>query len=137
MRLTAPLLALSLALAVTACGQSDPAPAPAKASSAAPAPEMPVDAPPQEEIGPDDGVDGDGVDGDGVDGGLPQASTVSCLTDIGATASARLVERCRAVSPATRPPCNAANPCALIQNEIDRSCGQYGPGEARPAECAA
>lgn len=136
MRLTAPLLALSLALAVAACGQSDPA-APsasgAPAPAAAPAPEMPVDAPPQEEIGPDDGVDGDGVDGVL----SPQASNASCLSDIGATASASLVERCRAVSPATRPPCNAANPCALIQNEIDRSCGQYGPGEAKPAECAA
>lgn len=128
MRLTAPLLALSLALAVAACGQSDPAPAPAKAPAAAPAPEMPVDAPPQEEIGPDDGVD---------TALSPQALNASCLSDIGATASARLVERCRAVSPATRPPCNAANPCALIQDEIDRSCGQYGPGEARPAECAA
>ena len=130
MRLTAPLLALSLALAVAACGQSDPA-APsasgAPAPAAAPAPEMPVDAPPQEEIGPDDGVDGV----------PPQASDASCLADMGATASARLVERCRAVSPATRPPCNAANPCAMIQDEIDRSCGQYGPGEAKPAECAA
>lgn len=127
MRLTAPFLALAMALAVAACGQSDPAPTPAKAPAAAPAPEMPVDAPPQEEVGPDEGVDGV----------LPQASDASCLSDIGAQASARLVERCRAVSPATRPPCNAANPCALIQGEIDRSCGQYGPGEAKPAECAA
>lgn len=134
MRLTAPLLALSLALAVAACGQSDPAAPPASgapAPAAAPAPEMPVDAPPQEEIGPDEGVEGvDAVPG-------PQASAASCLSDIGAQASARLVERCRAVSPATRPPCNAANPCALIQGEIDRSCGQYGPGETKPAECAA
>ncbi|HUH24715.1 MAG TPA: hypothetical protein VLZ51_11695 [Brevundimonas sp.] len=128
MRLTAPLLALSMALAVAACGPSDPAPKPAVAPAAAPAPEMPVDAPPQEEVGPDEGVDE--VAGS-------QASAASCLSDIGATASARLVERCRAVSPATRPPCNAANPCALIQGEIDRSCGQYGPGETKPAECAA
>lgn len=131
MRLTAPLLALSLALAVAACGQSDPAASPASGApppAAAPAPEMPVDAPPQEEVGPDEGVDA--VPG-------PQASTASCLSDIGATASARLAERCRAVSPATRPPCNTANPCALIQGEIDRACGQYGPGEVKPAECAA
>jgi len=133
MRLISPLLALSLALAVAACGQSDPAAspasgAPAPAAAPAPAPEMPVDAPPQEEISPDDGVDA---------ALSPQASNASCLSDIGATASARLVERCRAVSPATRPPCNAANPCALIQDEIDRSCGQYGPGETKPAECAA
>lgn len=127
MRLTAPFLALSLALAVAACGPSDPAPTPAAAPAAAPAPEMPVDAPPQEEVGPDDGVD---------EATGPQASA-SCLSDIGTQASARLVERCRAVSPATRPPCNAANPCALIQGEIDRSCNQYGPGETKPAECAA
>lgn len=130
MRLTASLLAscLTLSLAVVSCGQSDPAVSPgsgAPAPAAAPAPEMPIDAPPQEELGPEDGVEG------------VQASAGSCLSDIGAQASTRLVERCRAVSPATRPPCNAANPCALIQEEIDRSCGQYGPGEAKPSECAA
>ena len=130
MRLTATFLALPMimAMAVVACGPSDPSPKPAAAPAVAPAPEMPVDAPPQEEIGPDEGVDA--APG-------PQASTASCLSDIGATASARLVERCRAVSPATRPPCNSVNPCAMIQGEIDRSCGQYGPGETKPAECAA
>ena len=62
-------------------------------------------------------------------------SETPCRTAIGEKASARLVARCIAVSPATRPPCNAANPCDLIQGEIDRSCNQYAAGEVRPAEC--
>lgn len=66
-----------------------------------------------------------------------EVSETPCRTAIGETAAARLVERCIAVSPATRPPCNAANPCDLIQGEIDRSCNQYGPGETRPTECVA
>ncbi|MET4685467.1 hypothetical protein [Brevundimonas faecalis] len=60
-----------------------------------------------------------------------------CRETLGETASARLVQRCIAVSPATRPPCNAANPCDLIQGEIDRSCAMYGPDEQKPKECAA
>ena len=64
-------------------------------------------------------------------------SETPCRQAIGEAASAKLVQRCIAVSPATRPPCNSANPCDLIQGEIDRSCNQYGPGETRPKECAA
>ena len=60
-----------------------------------------------------------------------------CSADIGEAKAATLVKRCIAVSPATHPPCNAQNPCALIQGEIDRSCAMYGPGETKPAECAA
>ena len=37
-----------------------------------------------------------------------------------AEAAQRLVDRCIAVSPATHPPCNVANPCEMIQGEIDR-----------------
>ena len=55
----------------------------------------------------------------------------------GAEAAQRLVDRCIAVSPATRPPCNVANPCEMIQGEIDRSCEMYAAGETRPAECGA
>lgn len=61
----------------------------------------------------------------------------SCRAALGEAASRRLVERCIQVSPATHPPCNAANPCALIQGEIDRSCAMYGPGETKPKECEA
>ncbi len=94
------------------------------AAPAAPAPEMPADAPPQEEVDPAVIMS-------------PVGAPVSCLNDIGAVAAQRLVDRCIAVSPATHPPCNAANTCELIQDEIERSCEMYTAGEARPAECAA
>ena len=124
-----PLLIPVLVLSLAACGAPDPAPgtdeAPAVEAAyptAAPPAMMPDDAPPQEEAPAE-------VD----DPAMPGPAT--CRSAIGETASARLVQRCIAVSPATRPPCHAENPCALIQDEIDRSCAQYG--DDRPAECAA
>jgi len=41
------------------------------------------------------------------------------------------------VSPATHPPCNADNPCALIISEIKRGCGFFTPGSTpkAPAFC--
>ena len=83
--------------------------------------EMPADAPPQEEAMYASGEDEAGA----------------CSETLGAREAASLVSRCIAVSPATHPPCNAANSCALIQDEIDRACGLYGPDEEKPAECAA
>ncbi len=65
------------------------------------------------------------------------SSDGTCLSEIGKAASDRLVERCIMVSPATHPPCNAANTCQMIQGEIDRSCAMYGPDETKPKECAA
>ena len=130
-----PLLAAAcFSLVLAACGQNTSSPDIDEARGddvviAAPSAEMPIDAPPQEEMVPGEGA----LVGDQT----ASAEPGSCLADIGAQASARLVERCIMVSPATRPPCNAANPCTMIQGEIDRSCGQYGPGETRPAECAA
>lgn len=109
------------------CERADEAPGTAAAPAAArdlTPPEMPADSPPQEEVDP------------ALVAG-PAAEPGSCLSEIGPDASARLVQRCIAVSPATRPPCNVANPCAMIQGEIDRSCAMYAAGEARPAECAA
>lgn len=94
------------------------------AEAAAPTPEMPADAPLQEEVDPALVV-------------TPAGAPVSCLNDIGAEAAQRLVDRCIAVSPATRPPCNVANPCETIQGEIDRSCEMYGPDEEKPSQCAA
>ena len=116
-------------LAVTAMvtGCESPAEAPADetaAAAAAPAPEMPADAPPQEEVDPAVVM-------------TPVGAPVSCLNDIGAEAAQRLVDRCIAVSPATHPPCNVANPCEMIQGEIDRSCAMYAPGEAKPSQCGA
>ena len=51
------------------------------------------------------------------------ASAASCKGEIGAAKAATLVSRCTEVSPATHPPCNDANPCALIIGEIKRGCG--------------
>lgn len=114
-----------MAVTALAAGCDRPAPTPADAPAAeAPAPEMPADAPPQEEVEPAVAM-------------TPAGAPVSCLNDIGAEAAQRLVDRCIAVSPATHPPCNVANPCEMIQGEIDRSCEMYAPGEAKPAECAA
>lgn len=59
----------------------------------------------------------------------------NCRDAIGSAAAARLVERCIRVSPATRPPCNASNPCALIQGEIDRSCKLWERDGDPPAAC--
>lgn len=108
---------------VAACQQPAETPAPEPAAETAP-PVMPADAPPQEEVDP-------------ALAAAPPGGPASCLEEIGPAASARLVERCIMVSPATRPPCNAANPCEMIQGEIDRSCAMYGPGETRPEQCGA
>ena len=120
---------LAVAALVAACGQPAETPAAEPAGAALPPPEMPADAPPQEEVDPAVLA--------APPAGEPAGEPGSCLNEIGAAASARLVERCIAVSPATHPPCNAANPCAMIQGEIDRACEMYGPGEAKPAQCGA
>lgn len=57
----------------------------------------------------------------------------ACSAEIGAVEAKALVDQCRAVSPATRPPCNAANSCALIRSEIIRACALFG--DDRPREC--
>jgi len=59
------------------------------------------------------------------------AAEQTCRQERGEDGAQELVDRCIAVSPATRPPCNAENSCALIQSEIDRGCemlGDQGPG---------
>ena len=47
----------------------------------------------------------------------------TCRQEAGAAKSAVYVKQCLEVSPATHPPCNASNPCALITDEIRRGCG--------------
>jgi hypothetical protein len=126
MRRTLVALAAVTAL-VAACQQPADPPAAEPAGADAPPPVMPADAPPQEEVDPALTPAPPGQPG----------QPVSCLEQVGPAASARLVERCIMVSPATRPPCNAANPCEMIQGEIDRACGMYAPGETRPEACRA
>ena len=123
------------ATGLAACGERgagpDAAPKGVDAATAVdPGVAMPEDAPPQEEAIIEDAAPA-------VPPAGGQGEPGSCLSEMAAAASARLVQRCIAVSPATHPPCNAANPCEMIQGEIDRSCAMYGPGETRPAECAA
>lgn len=118
-----PILLTAALLLVGACDQQA-APgasgAAAPAAEVAPEPVMPADAPPQEEaVAP------------------VEASSTACELDIGSDAAVALASRCTRVSPASHPPCNPANPCQMIQDEIDRSCAMYGPGETKPSECAA
>jgi hypothetical protein len=58
----------------------------------------------------------------------------SCTDTRGAREAAQLVSQCTQVSPATHPPCNAANSCAMIEAEIRRSCGLLGPSHL-PSFC--
>jgi hypothetical protein len=117
------LLATTALLA--ACQPPGEAPVAEPAATDAAPPEMPADAPPQEEVDP------------AVVAATAAGEPGSCLAEIGPAASARLVERCIMVSPATRPPCNAANPCEMIQGEIDRACEMFPADASRPAECGA
>lgn len=64
----------------------------------------------------------------------PAAEAISCRDEIGAAAARRLAEQCRAVSPATRPPCNVANSCAMIRSEIARSCALFASDDPLPAD---
>ncbi len=125
-----PALALIslMALSLAACGSPEAPATPEQTAVAEPIaeqpPVMPDDAPPQEEeAAPESENLG--------------AADRTCTDSIGEAAAVRLAERCTMVSPASHPPCNPANACALIQDEIDRSCAMYGPGETKPEECAA
>lgn len=127
-RLSASLALTALALTLAACGSpekaAEPEAAPPETAAAEQTPVMPMDAPPQEEA-------------DGAESEVLGAADRTCSDAVGAAAATRLAERCTMVSPASHPPCNPSNACALIQDEIDRSCAMYGPGEQKPAECAA
>jgi hypothetical protein len=46
----------------------------------------------------------------------------SCRTEVGKRMAAVYVRQCLEVSPATHPPCNDQNPCAMIKAEIKRGC---------------
>ena len=121
----ASLAGLAVLLCLAACGsQKSTEVAPETSRPAEQTAVMPDDAPPQEEADAASPPD------------TAREAEASCLDELGASASARLVKRCIAVSPATHPPCNAANPCTMIRDEIDRSCALFGPGETRPGECA-
>ncbi|MBB4616251.1 hypothetical protein [Sphingomonas abaci] len=64
---------------------------------------------------------------------LARSGILSCADDIGEAAAAKRVAICRNVSPATHPPCNAANSCALIDDEIARACALFD-GDGPPMQ---
>jgi hypothetical protein len=72
--------------------------------------------------------------GNGLAAAMPSA-LLSCRQEIGGPAAGRRAALCRAVSPATHPPCNVANSCAMIEDEIARACALIGDGADRPAGC--
>jgi hypothetical protein len=57
-----------------------------------------------------------------------------CRETAGAEKANTLVKQCLEVSPATHPPCNAANACSLIVDEITRGCAMIE--KDAPAFCA-
>jgi hypothetical protein len=62
------------------------------------------------------------------------AAAAPCVETAGAEKAQRYVRECLEVSPATHPPCNAANVCSLIHDEIRRGCSILG--RDAPAFCA-
>lgn len=64
------------------------------------------------------------------------AEQLSCREDIGDVAANKLVDQCIKVSPATHPPCNAANTCEMIRDEIRRSCAMSGDDPGMKQACA-
>ena len=105
--LLAPLLALA------ACGGGSEGPANRTESAPKPVVEktVPEKTPPQKTTPPKPTA--------------PSPEQRSCRDEIGAEAAARRVRVCRNVSPATHPPCNVANSCKMIDDEITRSCALF------------
>ncbi|OYY91709.1 MAG: hypothetical protein B7Y45_01685 [Sphingomonas sp. 28-66-16] len=125
-RLLLPLLALAgCGRPADDTGTSAPSPANAPTAAASAAPTMPV--PPV--AAPSPPLTEAAV--------IPRApgKPLSCAADIGGAAAARRAAICRNVSPATHPPCNAANSCAMINDEIARSCALFAGHGAPMAGC--
>jgi hypothetical protein len=71
----------------------------------------------------------------GLSGAFAQQPAEACSRTIGAVRAKELVAKCLNVSPATRPPCHAANACAMIVEEIERGCGFLKGDPTAPAYC--
>ncbi|WP_339914703.1 hypothetical protein [uncultured Brevundimonas sp.] len=133
MRPVSTFAALAVVAVLAACKPAAETPVDAVEAVEPALPVMPADAPPQEEVDPALAPAPAPVPAPVFT--TPAEASGSCRSKVGAAAAARLVERCLQVSPATHPPCNVENSCALIQNEIDRGCAMFGPDEEKPAEC--
>ena len=64
----------------------------------------------------------------------PVAAQTSCAKSAGEAKAKQYAEQCLQVSPATHPPCNVANPCELIVDEIKRGCAMID--KDAPAFCS-
>ncbi len=128
---TSMLTAIALLLATSACNRTAPAndaaaPVNAAANSAAPAPTPAT---------PSNHALANAAAGQNNQNRMPIAPPMpeGCAGEIGVAEAEELVDQCIQVSPATRPPCNVANSCALIRDEIARGCGQLG--DDAPDDC--
>ncbi|WP_371765130.1 hypothetical protein [Massilia sp.] len=63
------------------------------------------------------------------------AADLSCAQQMGQQRATLLARQCRQVSPATHPPCNAANSCAMIIDEFERGCNMLAGEAYRPTFC--
>ena len=63
------------------------------------------------------------------------SADTACSKSAGTKKAEEYAQQCIQVSPATHPPCNAANPCELILDEIKRGCAMID--KDAPAFCAA
>ena len=63
------------------------------------------------------------------------AADLSCAQQVGPKLAAQLARECRQVSAATHPPCNAANACAMVIDEIERGCETPRDGAQSPVFC--
>lgn len=128
------LAVAGLAIALAGCGQDagrwDDAPSAQAGPSAAP-PEEAASAPLA------DAASADAPPAEASASVAPpgESGPVACSASIGAAKAATLVKQCFAVSPATHPPCNAANSCAMIESEIARGCALLGEDAAGEAAC--
>lgn len=126
MKQLASVLPILLGLAVTACGSPggpDGADGEEAATSSAPLAATLSEAPPIREPSRTQAPTASG------------SALLSCSQQIGAAAAARRVEVCRSVSPATHPPCNVSNSCAMIEDEIARSCALFDGKGSPMAGC--
>ena len=65
-----------------------------------------------------------------------RAAEQSCAEEVGQERAEIYADQCLIVSPATHPPCNTENPCALIFEEIERGCALIREaGEDVPEFC--
>jgi len=59
---------------------------------------------------------------------------MSCRKEVGQRMAAIYVRQCLEVSPATHPPCNDQNPCAMIKDEIKRGCEFFKDSQGNDAQ---